>query len=234
MAKKIVLIVVGAVLVFCGLGATVPGAILTAVTGSDSTLESGFHRLNTATPALVSETARVSRASGVRGGGLGAGTITITARSAGPPIFLGVARASDVDAYLSGVAYDEVMEFELRPYRVETVRRHGRASAEPPGDQMFWAASVSGPAPTLEWRVTEGDYRLVMMNADGSAATAADTQLGVKINGLFGIGLGTLIVGVVAIIVGIVLIVLGIRTRTQRRQAATVEHPPAGGYPPTT
>jgi len=126
MAKKIILIVVGAILLLCGLGAIVPGGLLAGVSGTDNTLDSGYHPIGTETPALVSETARVSDASGMRTAGIGAATITITAR-ADQPIFLGVARASDVENYLNGVAFDELTDFNP----VAVPGRHHAARREP-------------------------------------------------------------------------------------------------------
>jgi hypothetical protein len=226
MARKIVPIVIGAILVLCGLGATAPGILLVATTGSDSTLESGSHPISTATPALVSQTRLVSDVGGP-GGKVGATTITVTARSAGQPIFLAVARASDVEGYLSDVAYDEVRDFALRPYSVQTARHEGRVLARPPGRETFWLASVTGTTATLDWQAADGDTRLLMMNADGSPGVAADVQFGIKVNGLFGIGLGAVIAGVLAIAAGVVLIVVGIRTRPPPR--APAEQPSAGG-----
>jgi hypothetical protein len=222
MAKKTVLIVLGAVLLLCGLGCAVPGALLAAVTGTDNTLSSGFHPVGTSTPALVSETARISDAAPVDGSALGDTALRITARS-DDTIFIGVADATLVDQYLSGVAYEEVRDLELSPYRVETVRHDGRSEADPPVDEVFWVASATGNAPTLEWPVTDGDYRIVIMNADGSPAVGAEAQFGVQVKGLFGVGLGVLIVAVLVGVVGLVLLIVGIRTRTR---------PHANGQPP--
>ena len=233
MAKKIILIVVGAVLLICGIGAVVPGALLAGVTGSDNTLESGYHRIGTPTAALVSETAQVSDAGGVRTAGVGAARIKINARSEGRPIFLGVARASDVDNYLAGVAFDEVTNFDLSPFKVDTVRHQGNAFPAPPADQPFWTASASGTSPNLEWQVADGDYRLVMMTSDGSPGVAADAQFGLRVNGLFGVGLAILIAGTIAALLGIALIILGIVVPSQPREPAYAGvQPPSGAFPP--
>ena len=225
MTKKIILIVLGALLLLCGLGATVPGALLIAATGGDGALTSGYHRLASETPALVSTAEQVSSGTDLPTSGFGATTITLRARTSGQPIFLGVARASDVDRYLDGIASEEVRDIELSPYRVRTTVHDGLPIAEPPGDQTFWLAQSSGEDPTVEWQVTEGEYRLVMMNDDGSPGVDAEAQFGVKVGGLRGLGIGTLIFGMVIALVGLGLLIWGIRTRGRPAQPAT-------GYPP--
>jgi hypothetical protein len=211
MAKKIVLIVVGAVLLLCGLGALVPGALLTRLTGHDGAIDTGYHTIGSPTPALVSPTEKVNPTD-LPTSGPGATTLTVSARGSDQPVFLGVARAADVDAYLDGVAYDEVRDVQLRPYRVETARHSGDPFADPPGAESFWLASATGTTPTLDWKVQSGDYRLVLMNADGSPGAAADTQVGLKINGLRGLGVGVLAGGAVAALAGLGLLLWGIAT----------------------
>jgi hypothetical protein len=211
MAKKIVLIVVGAVLLVCGLGALVPGALLTRLTSHGGTIDTGYHTLGSPTPALVSPTETVG-SMGVPTSGPGKATLIVSARDSAQPVFLGVAPAADVDAYLRGVAYDEVRDVQLRPYRVETDRHAGAPFAEPPGAESFWLASATGTNPTLDWDLRSGDYRLVLMNADGSPGAAADTQIGVKVGGLRGIGVGVLIGGTLAALAGLGLVLWGVRT----------------------
>jgi hypothetical protein len=222
MARKTVLIVIGAILALCGLGCVVPGAVIAAVAGTDNTIASDYHAVGTATPALISETARISDAT--PGGGTVTGaTLRITGRS-DQEIFLGVARTSDVDRYLDGVAIEQVQDFELTPYRIDTLRRDGRLRAEPPVEQDFWVASASGRSPTLVWPVEEGDYRIVIMNADGSPGVFGEAQFGLQIRGLFGIGIGWIIAALLVAAVGILLLILGIRHKTPTHP--TVAAPP--------
>jgi hypothetical protein len=227
MAKKITLIVVGIVLLLCGLGAIVPGIFLTVATSNDGALKSGYHSLNTATPALVSPAEQVANGSSVPTSGFGSTTITISVRSASQPMFVGIAPASDVERYFDGVAYDEIREFRLSPYRVNTVEHNGLPLASPPGDENFWTAQATGTNPTLDWQVTSGDYRVVLMNVDGSPGVDSQAQFGIKVEGLRGIGIGAMIFGILLALVGVVLLIWGIRTPGRPAQPA-----PATGYPP--
>jgi hypothetical protein len=103
MAKKGVLILVGIVVLLCG-----PWAAWSPASASPrstaGTLDSGFHELGTQTPALVSRTGR-SPAPRPAGRAWAASDITVSARS-DSPVFLGIGRAAQVDAYPSSVPYD--------------------------------------------------------------------------------------------------------------------------------
>ncbi len=239
MAKKIILIILGAVLMLCGLGVAVPAAFLSAIVGSDGRITSDYETLGSSTPALVSETEHVSRGTNVPDSGFGAATVVLSARNADEPIFLGVGRSADVERYLDDVAYDEVRDLNIRPLRVTTTRHDGSSSAPPPQSESFWLASATGENPTLEWQVERsGQYRLVMMNVDGSAGTSAELQLGVQIEGLRGIGVGAIVVGVLSFLIGLGLLIWGIRTRTAPRPVGGPTYPgapppnyPGGPYP---
>jgi hypothetical protein len=235
MAKKITLIVVGIVLLVCGLGVLAPGIFLAVATSRDDALESGFHSMSTQTPALVSSAEQVSEGSSVPRSGFGEATITINARSSGQPVFIGIAPSADVDRYLDGVAYEEIRDIRFSPYRVNTNQHDGVAVAEPPGDQNIWVAQATGNDPRLEWQITNGDYRVVLMNDDGSAGVDSQVQFGIKIGGLRGIGIGAIIFGIILAIAGLVLLIWGIRTPGRPAQPAVATAYPPGGptqYPP--
>ncbi|HSC51218.1 MAG TPA: hypothetical protein VLD16_13220, partial [Gaiellaceae bacterium] len=75
------------------------------------------------------------------------------------------------------------------------------APRAPPTAQSFWAASASGVGTqTLSWKVRDGDWSVVLMNADGSRGVAADVDLGAKLSFLLWVAIGLLIGG--AFVVG--------------------------------
>ncbi len=95
-------------------------------------------------------------------------------------LFIGIGRQADVDAYLAGVAHDEVVELTdgLEP----VYRRHeGSSTIAPPVDQDFWAATTTGPGDReLAWNTTSGSWSAVLMNANGSPGVIADVEVGAK------------------------------------------------------
>ena len=111
-------------------------------------------------------------------------------------VFVGIGPSADVDAYLSGVAIDEVTR--LGPADTDVEYRTVAGSAIPvtvPAAQDFWVESSEGSAAGFMWEVDAGEWTVVVMNADASPSVAVSLDAGVRIPILFGIGIGLLIGG---------------------------------------
>ena len=222
MAKKITLIVVGVLLLLCGLGVTVPGILITAVTGGDGTIETGYHNLTTETPALVSSAEQVTQGSSVSVSGLGTTTITFNVRSSGQPVFIGIARASDVERYLAGAQYDRITDIDADPFSVTYRRVEGSAQPAPPTEQNFWRVEASGSGTqTITWPLEAGEWSAVAMNADGSREVTVDAQFGARVSSLVWVAIASLVMGFLILIGGAALIYFGARRRRPAPEAET-------------
>ena len=217
MAKRVVLIALGVVLLVIGALAAIAGGALMALFGSNNTLSSGVQQVSTPTRALVSPAGLIQ---GVSGTQTVVGSvrlrITATPAGAGQSLFVGIGPASAVDSYLNGASYDVATDVSVNPFHLTLARHSGTATPPPPGSQSFWVAKASGSHPTLTWTVTDGSYRVVAMNTDTAAPVAFTGALALTIPHLFGIGIGLLIGGIVLILIAIALIVLGVRARPRR------------------
>jgi hypothetical protein len=218
MAKQIVLIVLGGVLIAIGALAAAGGSALMALFGSENTLSSGVQQVSTPSRALVSPAGSIQGTSGAQTV-LGSVRLRITATpaAAGRHLFLGIGPAAAVDRYLSGTSYDAATSVSVAPFHLTLARHHGTVTPAPPGSQSFWVAQASGSHPTLTWTVTSGSYRVVAMNTNAAAPVAFNGGLELTIPHSFAIGIGLLIGGIVLILIGIVLIVLGVRSRPRPR-----------------
>lgn len=126
-------------------------------------------------------------------------------------IFMGVAEETDLEDYFSDISYDEVIDIEINPDRLEYRNRPGSSEPAAPTTQSFWLESVNGPGTqTLKWELQPGAWSLVLMNGDGSAGIDASVVLGVKIPWLFGAGVGLLLGGILALLLGAFMIVMAV------------------------
>lgn len=132
-------------------------------------------------------------------------------------VFIGIGLASEVEQYLSGVSFDEVTSLGTDRDDVKYKSSGGVAPASLPGDQEFWVAASQGVgAQVLEWELDKGEWKLVLMNADGASGLRADVEAGVKINILLPIGIGLIVAGLVGLVVTVVFLVLAIRIGRQK------------------
>ena len=128
-------------------------------------------------------------------------------------IFLGIAEASELEAYLENVEYDEITAFKIHRHNMEYTDHPGTSSVEAPTTQTFWITSAYGQGrQTLEWSIEEGTYSLVLMNGDGSRGLDLAISVGVKLPLVVGwIGIVFLVVGLVLLGVAILMVYLGVR-----------------------
>ena len=130
----------------------------------------------------------------------------------GKEVFVGIGPADDVDTFLDGVSIDEIADFELRPYRLETTAVPGEAVPGDPNDETFWHAAASGTeGAAIDWKVEAGTFRLVIMNVDSSTGVEANGTLGVKVPFTVPAGITAIVLGVVFSGIGVLLLVLGLR-----------------------
>jgi hypothetical protein len=229
--KRVVFIVLSVLLIALGALAAISGGAVMALFGSDNTLSSGTQQVSTPTSALVSSAAVVQNTSGVRTD-FGRIRLRVTATSAEPgrPIFIGIGPAAAVDRYLGTVRHDVVTDVTLTPFHLTLARSGGTASPAPPGSQPFWVAKASGTQVTVSWTITDGSFRLVVMNADGTAPVSFTGQLALTVPHLFAIGVGLLAGGIIVLLAGVLLLVVSLRSRP-RPSGSGPDDGPDGGMP---
>jgi hypothetical protein len=139
------------------------------------------------------------------------GTVRIRATAADPakPVFLGIAPARDVDAYLDGVGHADISDIEVDPVEVKYTPYQGGPPASAPTGQTFWDASDSGTGTrTMEWELATGDWTVVVMNADGSSGVRADLDIGGELPGLGWVTVALITLGAVLLLGGALLVIL--------------------------
>lgn len=134
---------------------------------------------STGTYAIVSDGYRAGRSGDLVVPQDVLGKIRVHARST-EPLFIGMGPAAAVDRYLGRVARQQVNGFAARHSGSQVI--HGIAPSTPPTAQTFWAASTTGTGDrSLTWQSRNGDWRVVVMKADGSAEVKADVAIGAQL-----------------------------------------------------
>ena len=101
---------------------------------------------------------------------------------------------ADVDAYLRGVAHEDIIGLTEGHAGVP---HHRRRPVGPPADQTFWATTTQGTGPQeLSWHPTNGPWAVVIMNADGSPGIAVAATVEIKAGFLLPLAVTLLLLGV--------------------------------------
>ncbi|MDQ2959603.1 MAG: DUF4389 domain-containing protein [Candidatus Dormibacteraeota bacterium] len=162
---------------------------------------------------------------------LGSVRVTATAPESRRNVFIGIASRTDVLGYLNGVAYDGLSGSAVKSGGPAYQAHAGQAPAALPTSQTFWQARVVGSGTqSLSWTVANGQWAIVLMNADASRGVAADVSVGATAPFLFALALGLLIGGAVALLIAGLLLFGGIallRPGAPRQPLTRPTPPPA-------
>jgi hypothetical protein len=201
------------------------GALLFAdkqLRDSDGFLMTGGERFTTSTYAVVSDDVHLDGGSVIH---KVVGDVKLTVRGADQPVILGIAATDQVESYLDGVAHVVVTDMHdgTPVYRDMT----GGPPRDGPTDASFWKARVVGRGTqTLHWDASEGDWSVVLMNADGSAMVSAEVAAGATLP-VLGWGAATLLTTAVILFIGGLVIVLIALPRAPGRPEPTSPQTPA-------
>jgi hypothetical protein len=132
--------------------------------------------------------------------------------TSGKPLFVGVGRRVDVDRYLAGVAHSTIEDVDYGPFDISYSSQPGSVIPARPSAQTFWTASSTGAGPqTVSWKVQNGSWRIVVMNADGSPRVATDARVGATVHGALVVVLVALALGLALLVGAVALVVRGRR-----------------------
>jgi hypothetical protein len=183
---------------------------------ADGYLTTGAQRFSTQQYALT--TASLEIGTGGPGFLLKAdryGTVRLDAMpKGGKPLFVGVARTRDVDAYLLNSAHTTVTDIDVDPFEPAYEDSSGTGTPARPADQRFWAATSDGSKP-LDWKVKDGTWSVVLMNADGSRGVDAKVSAGASLPWLDEVELAAWIGAAFMLVLGGALLAGGLRLQRQ-------------------
>ena len=205
-------VIAGGLILFLAAMAAVSGAALQWTTSKQDDAgyyTTGTHHIHTGTNAIATDDLDVNGLPGTLG------RVRVTAHSRnGKPVFAGVARTRDVDAYLSNTAHQTLTDFDVDPFEPSYRTSPGTVAPARPADQRFWAATSDGAKP-LEFDVKDGNWSVVVMNADGSAGVDAGVSAGARLPIVEDLELAAWIAAALLLALGGGLLVGGLSRRPQ-------------------
>lgn len=220
-AGRIVAAVVGSVVLLGSVTVGLAGAGLAVVDrglrDSDGFLMSGTTELTTATYAITSTsiTVHADAPPELMPDAL-LGDVKITARSERVPVFVGIAPTADVEAYLEGVEHATLTDFTDGEATYEVTGTDAPPTLPTMSD--IWVAQSSGTG-TQEtvWPVADGDWTVVVMNADSTRGVSADVAAGATLPALDWLVPVLFAVAGLGLAVGIVLMLVALRSSSSRQ-----------------
>ena len=145
------------------------------------------------------------------------GAIRVSAAQSSEPIFVGVAPADKVAAFLHDVPHEIATDVGTSPFDVTYNQAIGSRPPPPPGSATIWVAQdVIGGRGSVTWDVERGNWSVVVMNADGSAGIDTHLELGAQVGFLTPTGIGLTAAGAVLLVGGLAAVVWGLRHRPRR------------------
>ena len=194
---------------------------------SDGYLSTDTHQFEAGTRALATENLDVDLDGGdwiLDTNDLGKVRLQVESRD-DKPVFVGIARTSDVENYLQGVSHSTLTDVDTSPFEATYNNHGGDRRPAAPADSQIWVASEHGSGKqTLTWEIEDGDYSVVVMNADGSAGVDADVSTGANIPFLDEIAWSAVGTGGFVLLIGIALLVAGLRRPSNPSGTAPVTH----------
>src|SRR4051812_40845220 len=224
--NRIPLIVGGSVASIVAAGLLAVGGLALWADGKkdhDGYVSTSSHQFSAPTAALASGNIDLDGVSWLADR-VGKARVKVTPQT-GKPVFVGIARTRDVSAYLRGVAHTEVDDIKDTPFSGSfdvTYRGHGgKRRATPPAGRHIWAASAQGAtAQTLTWDADDGNWSVVVMNADGSPGIQARISAGARAPFLAAVGWTAIGVGTLVAAGAVWMFVLAGRRRPTATRAA--------------
>jgi hypothetical protein len=233
---RVIALVLGVLLLLPALGLLAGGGVLLwadqSQRDSDGFLLSPTGDVSTDGYALISDRIDLSTDGDWVPVSAALGTAVVRASGSGPDVFIGIGPSAQVRDYLGGVQRAVIDDLGNDGAVIDR-EVSGGAPAGPPTAQTFWSEQTSGAGrQQLTWEPADGNWTVVVMNADGSAGVSTDLRVGAELPSLTAIAWGVLIGGILLTLVAVLVIVLALRRRGPRGQLPPSAVPATAGPPP--
>ncbi len=192
-------------------GGTVVGVAASIERNGDGFFDATLERLSTSTPAITTSESQLRADPGPPVWFLDFLDVTVRIKvdAGDADLFVGIGPRDEVDAFLDGVARDEIVKVDR--FRVDYEVVQGSPMATPPADEDFWVASATGTGLSeFTWDVVDGSWVAVLMQSDGSPGLVAEVTVGVQSGALVPIAFAMVVTGIALLVIAVMIIVLAV------------------------
>jgi hypothetical protein len=213
--KRLILAIIGALLGVLGLGVLGAGAVLFTVFGTDGQSNIPIGRVVSETGrAVVVTDFQISSSTPVP---LNESWFDLSIRVTGDePHFVGVATKEQALAYLQGVPYNLVTDFDSSSGTINSTTIPGDGRPADPSLQTFWSDQRSGEDVSVAWPVSDENTSLVVMNDDGAPNVRAGVDVLLTITWAGAAAIGLVVSGLILLVLAIVVLVMAMRAGGER------------------
>jgi hypothetical protein len=227
---RIALVLVSILFLLFGGFCVVPSFVTYRALDSDGYI-SGDGRMTTQSAALVTRTAQFKEITEkeVEENRVGGDTVLrIRAeRVDGGDVVVAVGAADTIQSFLVRGSSETVNDLEFDPLDYRGVAVGGGRDLPAPDPALF-AEFATGPGrQEIQWTVQAGEWRALIMNADGSANVDVDVDFGVRFPYLRGFAIAGMIIG--SVFVALAIVILAILFRPGRTRSPELASEPEPG-----
>ncbi|MGE3073140.1 MAG: hypothetical protein AB7N24_03530 [Dehalococcoidia bacterium] len=228
---RIFLVIVAVLLILGGGACAAPSFVTYRALDSDGFI-SGGGQMTTGTAALAVHTGEfreVTEKEVEEGRTGGKVLLRIAAeRADGGDVLVAVGSAEAVQALVTGGSYENVSGLEFGPFDYQGVALGGRRDIGAPDPELFEVVASGPGRQEVTWTIAPGDWRAVIMNADGSAGVDVDVRFGARFPYLRGFAIAGMVIGGTIIAIGLLWLLFLFRPgRSRGTPAADVHEPEA-------
>ena len=221
---RVFLIIVGLVLILGGVACGAPSVVTFRALDGDGYI-SGGGRMSTSTAAFITRTAQFKEVSeeeveeGRTGGDV---RLRIAAeRPDGGDVVVAIGSAEAVQSLVVRGSSEVVSQLDFEPFEYTSVALGGSRPLGIPEEGLFVEFAGGPGRQEIIWTVEPGEWRAVIMNADGSPGVDVDVDFGARFPYLRGFAIAGIIIGGTVLLLGVVLLVIQFRPgRTRGEHSA--------------